>query len=150
SDDDDVIFESPLVEALRQRILEQLNDMEAAFSLKLAPSAALQKALLLARVAVGIISTPAEGDESVQMCTICGHEKLASMMLTIKCSHRFCSHCMKTYVETKLQSSQLPIRCPQSVSGCRHFVSASECKAFLTVASYGSLEKALAEPKLIC
>lgn len=60
----------------------------------------------------------------------------------MRCSHKFCSHCMRTYVG-KLQSSQVPIRCPQP--SCKYHVSLAECWHFLPIASYKSLEKALSE-----
>lgn len=66
-----------------------------------------------------------------------------SMMLTMKCSHRFCSHCMRVYVDGKVKSSQVPIRCPQS--GCKNYISSSECRSFLPLTSYESLENVLAE-----
>ena len=69
------------------------------------------------------------------------------MMITMKCSHKFCSHCMRTYVDGKVQSSQVPIRCPQS--GCKYCISINECRSFLPLISYGSLEKALAEADIL-
>lgn len=69
------------------------------------------------------------------------------MMITMKCSHKFCSHCMKAYVDGKLQSSQVPIRCPQLK--CKYYISAKECKSFLPVASYEMLEKTLTEANFL-
>lgn len=69
------------------------------------------------------------------------------MMITMKCSHKFCSHCMKAYVDGKLQSSQVPIRCPQLK--CKYYISAKECKSFLLVASYEMLEKTLTEANFL-
>ncbi|KAL9147680.1 hypothetical protein ABFS82_13G188400 [Erythranthe guttata] len=143
---DDEVAESPLLLALKQRIMEQASEMET-FVLKLVPSVDLQKALHLAQVAVGIVSLPTEGDEITETCSICCDEKLSSMMLTIKCSHKFCSHCMKTYVEGKLHSTQVPIKCPQLK--CKYSISASECRSFLPVSSYESLERALAEANIL-
>ncbi|KAG8385129.1 hypothetical protein BUALT_Bualt03G0009700 [Buddleja alternifolia] len=142
----DVVLENPLLLALRQRILEQVSNMEN-FLLKLVPPIELQKALHLAQVAVGIISFPAKGEDATEICSICCEEKLSSMMLTIKCSHKFCSQCMKTYVEGKLQSTQVPIRCPQLK--CKYCISASECRLFLPVTSYESLEIALLEANIL-
>lgn len=68
-------------------------------------------------------------------------------MITMKCSHKFCSHCMKIYVDGKVQSSQVPIRCPQLK--CKYIISANECKSFLPVTSYESLEKALVEANVL-
>lgn len=69
------------------------------------------------------------------------------MMITMKCSHKFCSHCMRTYVNGKVLSSQVPIRCPQL--GCKYYISSTECKSFLPLTSYESLEKALAEADVL-
>lgn len=126
--------------------MEQASNIEI-FVLKLVPSNDLNKALSLAQVAVGIVSSLSGGDESSESCSICCEEKLSSMMLTFKCSHKFCSHCMKTYVEGKVQFSQVPIRCPHS--GCSYCIPASQCSLFLPVASYESLERALAEEKVL-
>ncbi|KAL3616745.1 hypothetical protein CASFOL_039139 [Castilleja foliolosa] len=138
---DDVIIESPLLLALRERIKEQSTNIET-FILKLVPTIDLQKASHLAQVAVGIIiSSPhtEDDDSSTETCPICCDEKLSSMMLTIKCSHRFCSHCMKTYVEGKVESGHVPIKCPEL--NCKYRILASECDSFLPVSSYESLER---------
>ncbi|GFQ04819.1 protein ariadne-2 [Phtheirospermum japonicum] len=139
---DEVIIENPLLLALRERIKEQSTNIET-FVLKLVTTIDLQKALHLAQIAVGIIisSPPPDDDSSTETCSICCEEKLSSMMLTVKCSHRFCSHCMKTYVEGKVQSAQVPIKCPHL--NCKYRVSASECISFLPVASYESFERAM-------
>ncbi|XP_057812104.1 E3 ubiquitin-protein ligase RSL1 [Salvia miltiorrhiza] len=142
----DKVVESPLLVALRQRIVEQTSNFET-FALKLVPTSDLHKALSLAQVAVGIVSTRGEGEESTESCSICFEEKLSSMMLSFKCSHKFCSHCMKTYVEGKVHSTQVPIRCPQL--GCKYCISATECSLFLPVTSYESLERALAEANVL-
>ncbi|MBA0836553.1 hypothetical protein Goarm_008757, partial [Gossypium armourianum] len=63
----------------------------------------------LAQVAIGVVSSPAKGDKSLQYCSICFEDKPSLMMITMKCSHRFCSHCMRTHVDGKLQSSKVPI-----------------------------------------
>ncbi|PIN00346.1 putative E3 ubiquitin ligase [Handroanthus impetiginosus] len=142
----DEVVESPLLVALRERIVEQANNLES-FVIKLVPAVDLQKALHLAQVAVGIVSVPIEGDEVTETCSICCEEKLSSMMFTVKCCHKFCSHCMKTYVEGKIQSGQVPIRCPEL--RCKYCLSASECSSFLPVASYESLERALSEANIL-
>ncbi|KAL6502206.1 hypothetical protein OROHE_024799 [Orobanche hederae] len=134
------VVESPLLLALRERVTEQGSNIET-FVLKFVPTIDLQQALHLAQVAVGIVSSPHEGKDLTEICAICCEEKLSSMMLKMKCSHKFCSHCMKTYVEGKVQSSQVPIRCPQL--DCKYCISASECRSFLPVASFESLEDAL-------
>ncbi|GMN60279.1 hypothetical protein TIFTF001_029373 [Ficus carica] len=132
----------PLLVALRQRILEHASNFEA-FVLKCVPSADLEKPLKLAQVAMGVISFNAKGDLSLENCSICCEEKSCLMMITLKCSHKFCSHCMRTYADGKVQSSQVPIRCPQLK--CKYYISSAECKSFLTSSSYESLEKALEE-----
>lgn len=140
-------MESPLLEALRQKILERASNLEA-FVLKFVRcSIDIHKALSLAQVAVGIVSFVDEADESTESCSICCEEKLSSMMFTIKCSHKFCSHCLKTYVEGKLQSTQVPIRCPQL--NCKYRISAVECRSFLPVLSLESLERALLEANVL-
>ncbi|KAL3654564.1 hypothetical protein CASFOL_001549 [Castilleja foliolosa] len=137
----DVIIESPLLLALRERIKEQSTNIET-FVLKLVPTIDLQNASHLAQVAVGIIiSSPPPDNSPTETCSICCEEKLSPMMLTLKCSHRFCSHCMKTYVEGKIQSAQVPIKCPEL--NCKYRVSASECSSFLPVLSYESFERAV-------
>lgn len=142
----DEIVDAPLLVALRQRILEQSNNIES-FVLKCVPAIDMQKALHLAQVAVGIVSVPAVGEEATESCSICCEEKLSTMMLTIKCSHRFCSQCLKTYVEGKIESAQVPIRCPHL--GCKYRISTSECMSFLPVSSYESLERVLAEATIL-
>lgn len=132
--------------ALRERILEQASNMEA-FVLNFVPSIDLEKALKLAQVAIGIVISMADGDKLTDTCAICCEEKLMSMMVTIKCSHRFCSYCMKTYVEGKVQSTQVPIQCPQLM--CKYCISIAECRSFLSVTSYESLEQALAEANIL-
>ncbi|KAG6393900.1 hypothetical protein SASPL_144475 [Salvia splendens] len=144
---DEKVVESPLLVALRQRIMEQARNLET-FVLKLVPASDLDRALGLARVAVGIVSScGGVGEDSMKSCSICCEEKLSSMMLSFKCSHEFCSHCMKTYVEGKVRCGRVPIRCPES--GCKYCISASECKLFLPVASYESLERAIGEANML-
>ncbi|CAN1150872.1 E3 ubiquitin-protein ligase RSL1 [Linum perenne] len=132
----------PLLVALRERIIELTGDLEM-FSLKLVPCCDLERPLCLALIAIGIVTLPTSGDESHENCSICCEDKLMSMMITMKCSHKFCSHCMRTYVEDKVQSYEVPIRCPQL--GCKYYVSVSEGQSFLTHASYESFAKAQAE-----
>lgn len=64
-------------------------------------------------------------------------------MIKAGCSHTCCYRCLTSYVEERLQTSKLPIRCPQL--RCKYLISASECKSFLPVSSYDSLERAFAE-----
>ncbi|KAJ6374691.1 hypothetical protein OIU78_030221 [Salix suchowensis] len=139
-------LEVPLLIALRQRILEHASNLEA-FVLKLSPCFDLERPLRLAQVAVGVVSFPANGSESRDNCSICCEDKMSPMMITMKCSHKFCSHCMKTYVDGKIQSSQVPIICPQL--GCKYCISINECRTFLPLISYESLENALAEADIL-
>ncbi|PPS02881.1 hypothetical protein GOBAR_AA17773 [Gossypium barbadense] len=135
-------LDNPLLMALRERIMEHSRNLEE-FVLKLVPSTDLLRPLQLAQVAIGVVSSPAKGDKSLQYCSICFEDKPSLMMITMKCSHRFCSHCMRTHVDGKLQSSKVPIRCPQSQ--CKYYISTAECRSFLPLASYESLERAQAE-----
>lgn len=137
---------NPLLMALKQRILEFSSNLEA-FVLNLIPSNDLERPLQLAQVAIGIVSSPSKGDGSLENCSICCEDKPSPMMITMKCSHKFCSHCMKTYVDGKVQSSQVPIRCPQL--RCKYFISTTECRSFLPVTCFESLERALAEANVL-
>ncbi|GAA0145016.1 ubiquitin-protein ligase [Lithospermum erythrorhizon] len=137
-------LDSSLLSALRERVLEHSNDLEV-FVLKYVPGSDVQKASWLAQVAIGVVSFTPEKDISIDLCSICCEEKLSSMSVVMKCSHKFCSHCMKTYVEGKLQSGQIPVKCPQP--RCKYCISTTESKLFLSVTSYHTYEKALAEAK---
>ncbi|KAM7271840.1 hypothetical protein ACFE04_031054 [Oxalis oulophora] len=137
--------ELPLQLALRERISEHTSNLET-FSLKLVPSVDVDKPLKLAQIAIGIVSTPTKGEKPVENCSICCEDKPFPVMITINCSHKFCSHCMKTYVDGKVQSSQVPIRCPQLQ--CKYYITATECKSFLPHSSYESLDRALAEANI--
>lgn len=139
-------LEIPLLIALRERIREHVGNLEA-FVLKLVPSIDLERPLQLAQVAIGVISSPCQGDKSLENCSICCEDKLSLMMITMKCSHKFCSNCMRTYVDGKVQSSQVPIRCPEL--RCKYYISTTECRSFLPLTSYESLEKVLAEANVL-
>ncbi len=139
-------LEIPLLIALRERILEHAGNLEA-FVLKLVPSIDLERPLQLAQVAIGVVSCPSQGDKSLENCSICREDKLSLMMITMKCSHKFCSNCMRTYVDGKVQSSQVPVRCPQL--RCKYFISTPECRSFLPITSFESLEGALAEANVL-
>ncbi|KAI4338739.1 hypothetical protein MLD38_023759 [Melastoma candidum] len=134
--------EVPLLEALRQRIQELNCDLDT-FELEVVDGSELERSLQLAQVAVGVVSSPVKWDKSTHNCSICCEGKPLPMMITMKCSHKFCSHCMRTYVDGKVQSNQVPIRCPQP--RCKYYVSLAESRHFLPHTSYESLEKALAE-----
>lgn len=135
--------ENPLLMALRMRILDYVKDLEF-FVLNIAQNSTdLARALELAQVAIGVVSQSLKGDESTETCSICCENRLESMMMTLKCSHKFCSHCLKAYVEEKVRSAQIPIRCPRL--SCTHYISSLQCKSFLPVVSYESLERILAE-----
>ncbi|GLT59133.1 hypothetical protein SLA2020_319700 [Shorea laevis] len=139
-------LEIPLLVALRERIAEHTKGLEA-FVLKIVPSTDLQRPLQLAQVAIGVISSPVKGDKSFENCSICCEDKPSLMMMTMKCSHKFCSHCMRTYVDGKVQSFQVPIRCPQV--RCKYYISTTECRSFLPLALYESLERAFAEADVL-
>ncbi|KAF5729191.1 hypothetical protein HS088_TW21G01350 [Tripterygium wilfordii] len=139
-------LEIPILVALRQRILEHANNLDV-FVLKLVPSAKLEIPLQLAKVAVGLVSSPSKGNKVLENCSICCEDKPSSMMITMKCSHEFCSHCMRTYVDGKVQSSQVPVRCPQL--GCKYYISTGECRLFLPHVSYEYFEKALEEADVL-
>ncbi|GKC40433.1 putative wall-associated receptor kinase [Tanacetum coccineum] len=68
------------------------------------------------------------------------------MTITMKCSHKFCPYCNKTYVDEQVQSSKVPVKCPSLK--CRYYSSTSELKSFLPVASYALLEGAISAPTL--
>ena len=136
----------PLLMALRERILEHANNFEA-FVLKHIPSANLEQPLQLAKVAIGLITFPVNGERSLENCSICCEDKPLPFMITMKCSHKFCSDCLRSYADGKVQSCQIPIRCPQP--GCRYCISATECRSFLPFCSFESLEQTLAESNFL-
>lgn len=138
--------EMPLLIALRERILEHANNFED-FTLNLVPSVDLEQPLQLAKVAIGLVNFPVNGKNSLESCNICCEEKPLLIMITMKCSHKFCSHCLRVYVDGKVQSCQVPVRCPEP--GCKYYISATECRSFLPFTSFESLEKALAEANLL-
>lgn len=138
-------LEIPLLVALRQRILEHAVNFDT-FILEVVSSNELDRACRLACVAIGIVSYPINGEKSLDNCSICREDRPTPMMITMKCSHKFCSQCMRTYVDGKVQTSQVPIRCPQLK--CRYYVSPVECKFFLPLASYESLERVLGEANI--
>ncbi|XP_058072018.1 E3 ubiquitin-protein ligase RSL1 [Magnolia sinica] len=133
-------LENQLLTALAQRILEHASKLEI-FVLKLVPSGELLKPLRLAQDAIGA------GDGSFGDCPICREEKAPSQLIRLNCSHKFCWHCMIKYMDAKLHSSQVPIRCPQL--RCRHCISAIECKSFLPAACYESFQRALSEADIL-
>ncbi|MBA0662611.1 hypothetical protein Goklo_006700 [Gossypium klotzschianum] len=98
-------LDNPLLLALRERILELAHNLEE-FVLKLTPSINLLRPLQLAQVAIGVISSPAKGDKSLDNCSIC-------------------------FVP-------VPIRCPHL--RCKYYISTVECRSFLPLSFYESLE----------
>ncbi|THU51425.1 hypothetical protein C4D60_Mb06t30920 [Musa balbisiana] len=124
------ILDDQLLIALGHRILELADKLED-FDLQLVSSFELERPLCLAKEAIG--------DWSVDNCPICGEEKPSSKMIKMNCFHKVCSDCMIIYVEHKLRTSQVPIRCPQVM--CKNIISTSECKSFLPVATYVLLER---------
>ncbi|KAK7246092.1 hypothetical protein RIF29_40951 [Crotalaria pallida] len=139
-------LELPILMTLRERILEYANNFDA-FVLKLVLSSDLEHPKDLAKVAIGLVIFPVNGETLLENCSICCENKPVPIMITMKCSHKFCSHCLRTYADEKVQASHVPIRCPQL--GCTYCISASECKSFLPYTSFESLEKALAEGTLL-
>ncbi|MBA0568807.1 hypothetical protein Golob_006275, partial [Gossypium lobatum] len=98
-------LDNPLLLALRERILELAHNLEE-FALKLTPIINLLRPLQLAQVAIGVISSPAKGDKSLENCSIC-------------------------FVP-------VPIKCPQL--RCKYYISTVECRSFLPLSFYESLE----------
>ncbi|KAE9597323.1 hypothetical protein Lal_00007900 [Lupinus albus] len=139
-------LEMPLLVALRERILELADNFEV-FVLNLVPSSDLEQPLQLAKVAIGVVTYPVNGEKLLETCSICCEDRPLPTMMTMKCSHKFCSHCLSTYVDGKVQSCQVPIRCPQP--GCKYCISATECRSFLPFTSFESFEKALAETNFL-
>ncbi|KAK1432537.1 hypothetical protein QVD17_09434 [Tagetes erecta] len=141
----DEMVENQLFMALKQRILELVKNLEH-FVLKCVVDVNLEPALHLARVAIGVVHD-VKGDPSDEKCLICCDDKPAFMMVTLKCSHKCCSHCMKAYVDDKIRLSEVPVRCPSPK--CRYYISTPEHKSFLPVGSFMLLEKALLEPNAV-
>lgn len=136
----------PLLMALKERILEHAANFET-FVLKLVPSTDLEQPLQLAKVAIGLITFSVNDEKLLENCSICCDDKPVRFMITLKCSHKFCSHCLRSYADVKVQCCEVPIRCPQQ--GCRYCISATECKSFLPFTSFESLEKALSEANIV-
>ncbi|KAI3725785.1 hypothetical protein L1987_65578 [Smallanthus sonchifolius] len=136
------MVESPLLMALKQRILEHVKNLEH-FVLKCVLDVDLERPLHLAQVAIGVVHD-AKGDPTVEKCLTCCEDKPTLMMVTLKCSHKFCSHCMKAYVDEKVGLSEVPIKCPSPK--CRYYISTPEHKSFLPVDSFMLLEETLLEP----
>ncbi|KAL9227973.1 hypothetical protein vseg_003602 [Gypsophila vaccaria] len=139
-------LDTPLMVAFRERIIELVRTLKT-FSLKLVPSIQMERPLQLARVALGLVSLDEKGCDSLQTCSVCCDDKPASMMLILRCSHKFCSHCLTTYADDKLEARQVPFRCLQPK--CSYFISNSECKLFLPYNSYENLEKSIAESNVL-
>ncbi|KAG7019427.1 putative E3 ubiquitin-protein ligase, partial [Cucurbita argyrosperma subsp. argyrosperma] len=137
--------EIPLLVALKERILEHASNFEA-FSLNLSSSTDLEQPFHLAKVAIGVLSRPRKGDKSVENCSICCDNKPSAMIVALKCCHKFCSNCLKTYVDGKVEASQVPIRCPQL--RCKYYITNNEFRSFLPLTLYESLENTLAEANL--
>ncbi|XP_076891376.1 E3 ubiquitin-protein ligase RSL1-like [Bidens hawaiensis] len=136
-------LENPLLMALKQRILEHVENLEH-FVLKHVLDVNLDPPLHLARVAIGVVCDDANVYPTVEKCLICCEDKPAFMMIALRCSHKCCSHCIKGYVDEKVGLSEVPIRCPSPK--CRYYISTPEHKLFLPVGSFMLLEEALLEP----
>lgn len=122
--------------------MEHADKLEL-FALHLVPSSELEKPLQLAEEAAGISHLLPDDDGSLEGCCSICHEKHSSQMITISCSHKFCSPCVITYVQGKLQASQVPVSCPHS--GCKYYISSAECQSFLPIDCYESFERTLVE-----
>ncbi|XP_068654570.1 E3 ubiquitin-protein ligase RSL1-like isoform X1 [Aristolochia californica] len=133
-------LDNQLLTALSERILEHASKLEV-FALKFVPSSQLEKPLQLAREAITHFG-------SFEDCPMCCEEKLPSQMVTLSCSHKFCSHCLMTYMDKKVVTAVAPIRCPQL--RCTYYISASEYKSFLPVSSSEKMERFLAEANIYC
>ncbi|XP_071710265.1 E3 ubiquitin-protein ligase RSL1-like [Rutidosis leptorrhynchoides] len=133
------MHENPLVTALKQRILEHVENLEK-FVLKCVVDVNLEHPLHLAQVAVGIVHN-CKNNLTTENCLICCEDKLSSMTVTLKCSHKFCSHCIKAYVDEKVGLHEVPVRCLSPK--CRYYISTVEHKSFLPVSSYILLEAAV-------
>ncbi|CAN6465246.1 unnamed protein product [Victoria cruziana] len=138
--------ENQLLVALKHRILEHASKLEA-FVLELVPSRELKAPLKLAREAIGMACLSGDGLLGDLGCPICCEEKEPRHLISIGCFHKFCTNCMIKYVDGRLRSAQIPIRCPQG--RCKHYISAKECKSFLPSGSYKSLLKALSEANIL-
>lgn len=143
-------LENQLLIAVRHRILEHTRKLDD-FVLTLIPKIEIRKASSLAKEAIDVLSASSkkvalQDTYQTEDCLICCEEKAPWEMLTVRCFHKFCSSCMVRYVDSKLQASQVPIRCPQT--GCEHYMSVDECKDFLPAACYENLLKALAEANI--
>lgn len=135
-------FDKPLLVALRERVLELVGQFDT-FCLKLVLSVEVERPLKLAQVAIGLVALHEENHGPLQNCSICCDDKPPSMMLVLRCSHKFCSQCLKTYANGEVEAGQVPIKCPQL--RCNYLLSTSECKLFLPIISYDVLEKAIEE-----
>ncbi|XP_057534560.1 E3 ubiquitin-protein ligase RSL1 [Amaranthus tricolor] len=135
-------FDKPLLVALRERVLELAGQFDT-FCLKLVLSVEMERPLKLAQVAIGLVALHEENHGPLQNCSICCDDKPPSMMLVLRCSHKFCSQCLKTYANGEVEAGQVPIKCPQL--RCNYLLSTSECKLFLPIISYDVLEKAIEE-----
>ncbi|XP_021739797.1 uncharacterized protein LOC110706209 [Chenopodium quinoa] len=132
----------PLIVAFRERVLELVGQLDA-FSLKHVPSVEVERPLQLAQVAIGLFTLHEVSHGSLQNCSVCCDDKPSSMMLTLRCSHKFCSQCLKTHANEKVEAGQVPIGCPEI--RCNYLLSKSECKLFLPVIFFDVLDKAIEE-----
>ena len=126
-------LENQLLIAMRQRILEHVWKLEN-FVLTLIPNYDIQKSHFLSKEAIDMPRASSKRvdlrDASViENCLIFRVDKAAWDMVIMKFFKQFFSHCIVRYVYSKLQTSQLPIQSPQI--GCKHYMSAEECKSFL-------------------
>ena len=104
------------------------------FVLTLIPYSDIRKAHFLAKEAIDMSRASSKRVDLrdayvIENCLICRVDKGAWDMVIVKNFKQIFSHCMVGYVYSKLQTSQVPIQCPQI--GCKHYMSTEECKSFL-------------------
>jgi hypothetical protein len=89
----------------------------------------------------------AEDQEAKEDCTICFEGKTLSEMIVIPdCTHIFCRSCIVQHSEVKVQSGQVPIRCPQV--NCTQTLSLTLSKSILSTKWYELLNKRMIEANM--
>ncbi|KAJ0728205.1 putative transcription factor C2H2 family [Helianthus annuus] len=121
--------ENPLLMALRQRILEHVKNLEH-LVLKCVPDVNLEPPLHLARVAIGGVHD-AKSDPTVENCLICCEDKPSFMMVTLKCSHKCCSRCLKAYIDEKVGLSEEALLEPNACAADEFYCPFADCAVLL-------------------
>ena len=121
------------------------------FVLTLIPNSDIRKAHFLAKEAIDMSRASSKRVDLrdayvIENCLICRVDKAAWDMVMMKFFKQFFSHCIVRYVYSKLQTSQVPIQCPQIC--CKHYMSAEECKSFLPDNCLEDLLKSLTEENI--